>query len=161
MGAYKYTARKDSTGKDFEAIIYAKTKEEAIAKIKEAGYTPETVEEINAPDRRIHRRFNIELPLKFNKFNPREDSKFNDEGRTCNISAGGILFKTQKRLSAGVIIELRLELPEGQASIQCLAKILRFSELETEQDYEIAVYFLDLPNSERLRLDQYLKSTNQ
>jgi len=161
MGAYKYIARKDSTGKYIEAIIYAKTNEDAIAKIKEAGYTPETIEEINTQDRRIHRRYDVELPVKFNKFNPSNDSKFDKQGQTINISAGGILFKTQKRLSVGTIIELELELPEGRKNIQCLGRILRLNELEEEGNYEIAICFLDLPNSEMLRLDQYLKSTDQ
>ncbi|MCX5703555.1 MAG: ATPase, T2SS/T4P/T4SS family, partial [Candidatus Omnitrophica bacterium] len=62
---------------------------------------------------------------------------------TKNISAGGVVFHSDEPLAVSTILELKLELPDGLDSIECLAKVVRI-EMTAEKSYYIAVCFLDL-----------------
>jgi c-di-GMP-binding flagellar brake protein YcgR len=76
---------------------------------------------------------------------------------TKNISAGGLLFVADEELPLGSFLELKLELPDGEGQIECLAKVVRIEEIESDRNYDIAVCFLDLTGAERNRLNKYIE----
>lgn len=157
MASYKYRARKQITDKIIEAVIYAATREKALNYIEKMGYILESIEEINTPDRRVYARVVLELPIHYSRFKPNSLVHFNQEGITKNISAGGVLFKTKKSFSVGTILEIVLELPQDLEDIQCLARVVRVETIEEGSEYNLAICFLELPNSERKRLNQYIQ----
>ncbi|MFH1093896.1 MAG: PilZ domain-containing protein [Candidatus Omnitrophota bacterium] len=161
MQAYKYVARRQINGKPIEAVVYANTAQEALKKINELGYTPESIEKLDMPDKRVHTRFNMQLPLCFSRFKPGHESEFDIKGLTINISAGGILLKTDRSFSPGTTIELMLELSKNDEDIQCLARIVRCELGDEERSCNIAVSFLDLTHPERNRLSEFLNKANQ
>jgi len=161
MQAYKFVAKRQIGGKPIEAVVYANTAEEALIKIKELGYNPESLEKLNMPDRRVYTRVNIELTVWFNRFKPDHESGFDIQGRTINISAGGIFFKTNRLFQPGITIELMLELSENDEDIQCLARVVRCELDEQEKTCKIAVCFLDLSHPERNRLSEFMNKASQ
>jgi len=76
---------------------------------------------------------------------------------TKNISASGLLFVTNEALSVGVILELKIELPDGEEPIECLARVVRVEENIEEENYNIAVCFLDITSAQRIRLNKYVE----
>jgi len=117
-------------------------------------------------DRRIYERLENNIYVRFKIFKPKSEQSadtFEPElvGVTKNISAGGLLFSVSEYFPAGKIIDLKLELPDEEKNIECLAKIIRCNEVVQNKDYELAVCFLDLPNSERRRLSHYINRSNQ
>lgn len=74
---------------------------------------------------------------------------------TEDISAGGLLLVVQEQFPIGSILELKIELPNGERPLVCLAKVVR---IEARQDkaFNAAVCFLDLSGSERARLERYV-----
>lgn len=158
MHAYKYKAKK---GEDnyIESMIYAKTEESALKKVKELGYEAVEIFDTIFPgeeDRRLYKRINAEVYVKY-KITQKEVIFFEPElgVLTKNLSAAGLLFKASEHLAPGTIIELTLILPH-QNSINCLARVTRVEELELESYYDVAVYFLDLSDAERSRLNRFL-----
>ncbi len=112
-------------------------------------------------DKRIYGRKDDRIYVRFKVFNAAKSASgvdFEPEmvGVTKNISAGGLLFNISEYFAPGKIIEMRLELPDEEKDIECLAKIIRCEEVLANRDYEVAVCFLDLPNSERRRLSRYI-----
>ncbi|MBU2063668.1 MAG: PilZ domain-containing protein [Candidatus Omnitrophica bacterium] len=163
MQAYKYRAKK-GPATYIESIVYAKTKESAVDKIKELGYDEiEILGTVGLPeeDKRIFMRVDNNVYVKYKIFKIKDadakNKKFDVElaAVTKNISAGGLLFQATDYLAPGTVIELTLELPQ-QASIQCLARVARVEEVELDASYEIAVYFLNITDYERARLNRFV-----
>ena len=161
MQAYKYVAKRQINGKLIEAVVYANTEQEALEKINELGYTVESLEKLNMLDRRVYARINIQLAVWFNRFKPGHEGELDIQGRTLNISAGGILFKTDRSFAVGTTIELMLELSETEEDIQCLARLVRCEPEDEGKSYNIAVSFLDLPYPERNRLSEFLNKAGR
>lgn len=111
-------------------------------------------------DRRIYGRKDDRIYVRFKMFKAAKGDEVNFEpemvGVTKNVSAGGLLFNISEYFSPGKIIEMKLELPDDPKNIECLSKIIRCTEIVANKEYEIAVCFLDLPNSERRRLSRYI-----
>jgi len=74
---------------------------------------------------------------------------------TKNISAGGLLFISDKGVGVGSIIELTIDLPEDPA-INCLARVVRVEETAVST-FEIAVCFLDISSEERVVLNKFVQ----
>lgn len=114
------------------------------------------------PEERRYLRLNSKINLSYKALKSKADlSKrgFQPEqfSVTKNISAGGLLFYNDELLPLGTILGLKLELPDGSAPIECLARIMRIDKRQEEGGYDIAVCFLDLANAERRRLDKYVE----
>jgi c-di-GMP-binding flagellar brake protein YcgR len=75
---------------------------------------------------------------------------------TKNISAGGLVFISDEFLAFGTVIEINIDLPQSQETIQCLGRVVRIKELDKNR-YDIAVCFLDMTGSQRSKLDKYVK----
>ena len=73
---------------------------------------------------------------------------------TRNVSAGGLTIVSKEAFSIGAILELKIELPEDDVPISCLAKIVREEETDGEGTFETAVCYLDLSRQDRQRLEK-------
>jgi len=114
------------------------------------------------PDQRVYERFPLRLNLRFRVIKSDMDllkRGLNLEQYTVtkNISCGGILFAFEQPISVGSILEIKLELPDGEKELECLARVVRIEELEENISYNIAICFLDLTSDQRVRLEKYLK----
>ena len=114
-------------------------------------------------EKRPYQRLNSKVNLRYKVFKSQGEllrKGFSPEqlSVTKNISAGGLLFFSDEALPIGSILELKIELPNGQESIECLAKVVRVEEIEEEKNYNIAVCFLDITGAHRARLNRYVES---
>jgi general secretion pathway protein E len=75
---------------------------------------------------------------------------------TKNISAGGLLFIADEKLSVGSILELKIELPDAEEPIESLVRVIRVEAL-TGNSYDIAICFLDITSAQRARLNRYVE----
>jgi type II secretory ATPase GspE/PulE/Tfp pilus assembly ATPase PilB-like protein len=76
---------------------------------------------------------------------------------TRDLSAGGLLFLAQEPLAAGSVLELKLEIPDGEDPLECLGRVVRTEEVESGKFYETAVCFLDLAPAVRGRIDRFVR----
>lgn len=108
---------------------------------------------------------------------------FQFEGRTENLSAGGLLFSTADQpmpqekshpdadlayttgdaLEVGGMLDLKIQLPGNEPPVPCVAKILRVMrtpktvENKSEMYYRVAVLFLAITSADRSRLEKFCK----
>ena len=82
-----------------------------------------------------------------------------EEALTRNISAGGLCFVAAERFVPGSILDMSIELVEGQKPIECLAKVLRqqaVKDKERGEHFETSVCFLDLSSAGRQKLQKFV-----
>jgi c-di-GMP-binding flagellar brake protein YcgR len=77
---------------------------------------------------------------------------------TKNISAAGLLFVSDSPLAIGSILEFKIELPDSEHPVECLARVVRMEEIEPEKSYNIAICFLDITGADRARLNRYVET---
>jgi len=75
---------------------------------------------------------------------------------TKNISAGGLMFVSTEQLTVGLILELYIDLPFSQETIECLARVVRV--IDVGNRFDVGVCFLDLTGAQRSRLEKYIRS---
>jgi type II secretory ATPase GspE/PulE/Tfp pilus assembly ATPase PilB-like protein len=75
---------------------------------------------------------------------------------TGNISAGGILFFSDESANVGSFVELKVELPDSEVAVSCLARVVRVEEIEPAKKYNIAVQFLDITSADRARMNNFV-----
>jgi type II secretory ATPase GspE/PulE/Tfp pilus assembly ATPase PilB-like protein len=121
---------------------------------------PEASLEPGVPSKRVYRRLDKQVIVRYKVFEieneliKRKDVA-EEVSSTKNISAGGLLFLASDKLVVGSILELKIQLPNSEELIECLARVVRVEELEERKEYDIAVCFLDLTSAERIRLDKF------
>lgn len=76
---------------------------------------------------------------------------------TKDISAGGALFYADNFIPRTSKMEIKIELPDDGSVMMCLARVERVEELKKDAIYSIAVCFLDMARSDRVRIDKYIK----
>ena len=114
-------------------------------------------------ERRLYQRLKSKINLGYKVYELNDDV-VNKESRpeqlsvTKNISAGGMLFYANEPLPISSILELKIELPDGKPTIECLARLVTIDEIEEEKNYNMAVCFLDITSAERSRLDKYVET---
>ncbi|MBU1086229.1 MAG: Flp pilus assembly complex ATPase component TadA [Candidatus Omnitrophica bacterium] len=128
---------------------------------------PEKIEKTIKPhDQRIHERVEDKLYVHYKMFKTKaKDSgglEYEPEliGVTKNISAGGILLNSSEQISKGTILDVKMEMPNNERQIECLAKVIRCTEFVQNKNYEIAICFLDLASAERSRLNRYINNVS-
>jgi len=119
-------------------------------------------DELILSDRRVYVRINYNINFRYKAYKSKEElSKRKDVPEyiavTRNISAGGLLFESNELLPIGSFLELRLELPDGEKPMECLARVVRVAERVLDKKYEIGVCFLDISGAERVRLKRICK----
>jgi type II secretory ATPase GspE/PulE/Tfp pilus assembly ATPase PilB-like protein len=124
-------------------------------------YTQDEVHQPLRLDKRAYMRLDTKINLHYKVFKSQED--LTKEGYppeqfsvTHNLSAGGLLFFANEPLPIGTIVELKIELLDGEESIESLARIVRIEETDEVNKYEMAVCFLDITSAEKARLNKYI-----
>ncbi|HPT07943.1 MAG TPA: ATPase, T2SS/T4P/T4SS family [Candidatus Omnitrophota bacterium] len=79
---------------------------------------------------------------------------------TWDISAGGVTFICRQVLSAGCLVELKLDWVDGGTAIECLAKIVRVDATDERDVFHVAVVFLDIAGVDRARVEKYIDSNS-
>ncbi len=123
-------------------------------------------EEETAPpgaDRRLFPRLNSRVNIRCKVFKPySEASKKELESERLsvskNISAGGLLFISSEPMPVGSVLEISMEIPDGQKPIECLARVIRVGLSGEDKNYDISVNFLDMTSAQRQRLNKYVES---
>ncbi|HOW42502.1 MAG TPA: ATPase, T2SS/T4P/T4SS family [Candidatus Omnitrophota bacterium] len=128
-----------------------------------AAGTPAAEGEAN---KRIYKRLQSRVNVRYVIFKTPDD--FTRRGlnaetlsATKNIGAGGLLFMAKERLTVGDILEMKIELPNGQGPVDCLSRVVRVEEMEGQDVYDIAVCFLDLTGGQRNRLEHYVEARSE
>ena len=113
-------------------------------------------------ERRVYPRLDVQFNIRYKVFKSKEEllkRGYAPEyiNSTKNISAGGLLFESNETIAVGAILELVIELPDGQESIECLARVVRVKEIEINKSYDIGACFLDITSAQRAKLEKYIK----
>jgi len=88
------------------------------------------------------------------------DEPFKDNfASSANISAGGILFESQYMLPVGSILEVRINIPNHDHPIKCLAKVMR-REKNLPRSFNLAACYLDMSGMERKIINEFVKKEN-
>jgi len=87
------------------------------------------------PERRVFARYGLELNLRY-KLWMKDQVVAEGEGKTCNLSTGGIFFQTDRRLPRGFGVELSIDWPillDGSCPLRLtiMGDVVRNSELGT------------------------------
>ncbi|MFC1621407.1 ATPase, T2SS/T4P/T4SS family [Candidatus Omnitrophota bacterium] len=113
-------------------------------------------------DRRVYARIDKKVNLRYKVYDSNEEllkKKSSPEQFSVvkNISAGGLLFVSNVPIPITAVIDLKVELPDYDEPIECLAKVVRIAKTEKENIYNIAVCFLDIASVQRARLNKYVE----
>jgi type II secretory ATPase GspE/PulE/Tfp pilus assembly ATPase PilB-like protein len=111
-------------------------------------------------------RLSSKINLRFKAFKSQEEllkRGFKPEqlSVTRDISAGGLLFISNESLEIGSILELKIELPNDEEPIECLARVVRIDETDQANAYNVAICFLDIAGAERSRLNKYIQAEGE
>jgi len=167
------TLRQDGWGK----IILGVTTPEEVMKVTSVEATTEIEKKtmsssplgneqasgVPGMERRTFRRLNSKVNLRFKVFKSEDElikRGFKPEqlSVTKNISASGLLFISDEPISIGSILEVKIELPNGEEPIECLAKVVRIEESLENKNYNVAVCFLDITGAQRTRMNKYIEA---
>ncbi|MCM8800531.1 MAG: Flp pilus assembly complex ATPase component TadA [Candidatus Omnitrophica bacterium] len=113
-------------------------------------------------EKRIYKRLDSRILISYRIFKAQEELikrgvSSEQISITKNISAGGLLFISPEALPVGEVLELKIELPDGESPVDCLARVVR-TEMTRDDKYEIGVCFLDITGAQRSRLDRYVEA---
>jgi len=114
-------------------------------------------------ERRVYQRLANKINIRYRLIKPNADSTqktFSPEqlSVTQDISAGGLLFGADEPLTVGSILELKIELPDGEKAVECLSRVVRVEEAPQAPNYYIAVCFLDITGADRTRLNKFIEA---
>ena len=179
-----HTLRQDGWDKVLDGI----TTPEEVMKLTEtedeqqeepSSFVPVSVEEPETPPKkpagepnrmqkckRVYARLNTKVNVSYKivtvkgkSFRPKDLKE--QYSTTEGISAGGLQFISNEAISLGSILELKIDLPDADDPIVCLAKVLRVElkdeDPQTRKGFYISVCFLDISSAERVRLNKYVE----
>jgi Tfp pilus assembly pilus retraction ATPase PilT len=140
--------------------VREKPREEA--ELKSSLLAPdEQIRPLVDSERRVYSRIGNRINLRFKPFKNAEE--LTQRGFTLDqltvtkdISAGGLLFVSTQIFNIGIFLELKIELPNKEEVIECLARVVRVEELIEGKSYDVAAVFLDITSAQRARLDKYV-----
>lgn len=140
------------------------TLQERIAWMSSVNLSSEESLKAAASDRRIYPRLASKVNIRFQAFKTKEElirHGFTPEqlSVTRDISAGGMFFVSREPIAVGAILDMKIELPYTDETIECLAKVLRVEEVEAEKVYNVTVNFLDIASAQRTKLNKYVENT--
>jgi type II secretory ATPase GspE/PulE/Tfp pilus assembly ATPase PilB-like protein len=113
-------------------------------------------------DRRVYKRLSSKINIRYRIVKSQETLTKRGLAPehlsvTSDISAGGLLFPAPEPLALGSIIELKIELPNGESPIECLARVVRSQETENKPYHNVAACFLDITGADRAKLNKYVE----
>jgi len=113
-------------------------------------------------DKRIYPRISGKVNLRYRVFKSegeliKRGIALEQLSITKNISAGGLLFVSDEPLTVGSILELTIELPDGEGPIESLVRVVRAEQADTQDTFDTAVCFLDITGAQRSRLNKFVE----
>jgi c-di-GMP-binding flagellar brake protein YcgR len=135
---------------------------ERIAHSMATSPRPRSSSQLPGSDQRAYVRLAKKVNVRYKVFKSQDElltRGFTSEqfSVTKNISAGGVLFISDEPAPIGSTVELKIELPIGEAPIECFGRVVRIDEIEPQKAYNVAVCFLDLTSADRAKLDKYVE----
>jgi diguanylate cyclase (GGDEF)-like protein len=131
--------------------------EELVARADEALYLAKSLGKdrvvLYGQNYRSHRRVSATLKGMFSALEARKHSL-----DTVNISEAGVLFVTDAQVAAHSLLDVRLHLPDGRATLHLLGKVVRVDQDDSGR-YQVAVRTVDVSPQDRNRLVTYLRQT--
>lgn len=117
-------------------------------------------------DRRKYLRVDVHISILFRTVemdhSHRGEPKWSGEGLAANLSAGGIAFVTPVQLFLEDLLDLKIKLADQSGPIECIGKVLRIQPAPGNQgagvQYEVAVLFLAIHSTDRLKIEHYCQS---
>jgi len=136
----------------------ASTAEELVARADAALYRAKAHGknrvEAHSDERREFARFDSSLEGKLLVVN---ETPFSF--RTSNVSRGGLLFRSNRLLAVGSIVQIELALPHSSRTWAGTARVVRV--LEGEKDYEVGVKIVHAEGDEEFRFERYLATLGE
>ncbi len=139
----------------------AQTSKEAKAPSKPIAAS--VLEAKNEYDSRVYPRAAEKLNIRFQVMikDPNDPNFLVTEGvehssYTKDISAGGVRFVSNLSINAGTILNLKIQLYDGERSIDCLAKVCRLED-DIAGVFTLVAYFLDISSADRVKINQFAK----
>jgi type II secretion system protein E len=122
---------------------------------------PKPQMELSVTEKRIYKRLDIKVNVRHQVIQSGEQLAkkgvpLESFTVTKNLSAGGLVFASESSVPLGSIVELKIELPDTAAPVECLTRVMRVEETEPGKAYDVAVCFLDLSGADRKKLDQFV-----
>lgn len=104
----------------------------------------------------------VEIRYQLMKKDPENPSTLISDGieyptLTEDISAAGLRFISKVLLPIGSILELKIQLGEGQSAIQCLGKVCRVEEDSFENVYTMVCYYLDISSADKVLINKFVQ----
>lgn len=114
-------------------------------------------------EKRVYKRLDKQAILHYKVFRSQEELlkqgyRLEQLNVSKNISAGGLLFSSAEPIALGSILELKIELPDGEEPVECLSRAVRLEEREPNKNYDIAVCFLDIASAQKSRMNKYIET---
>jgi len=117
-------------------------------------------------DRRKYLRVEVQISILFRTVemeqSHRGEPKWNGEGLAANLSAGGVAFVTPVQLFLEDLLDLKIQLEDRSGPIECIGKVLRIQPVPGNSgsavQYEVAVLFLAIHSTDRLKIEHYCQS---
>ncbi len=126
--------------------------------------TSEILTAKNEYDQRVYPRILEKLNIRFQfmKKDPNDPNFLIADGvehssHTKDISAGGVSFGCGYVIPIGTILNIKIQLHEGERSIDCLARVCRIEEDAASGMFNIVAYYLDVSSADRVKLNQFAK----
>jgi len=119
----------------------------------------------NEFDARVYPRVAQKVPMKYSVLHGEIESPYTLTVKgtqhstvTKDISAGGLVLLSGNHFSTGTILELIIQIGEGNPDIECLARVCRVEENKLTNLHGVAAYYLDLSSADRVKLNNFVKS---
>jgi len=128
-------------------------------------------------EKRKYRRIGLYLNIPYRTVSVEESgsgpdgvSKFKGKtvvGKIENISAGGMRLMTYQSPKPGDLLELTIDLPDGQEPIQSIGRVLHIHRYldslgpEGKFSYRVGLSFLAINSTDRLRIEKFCKEQGQ
>lgn len=117
----------------------------ASSALRGARIVTEVVERAMSASRRLHERFDVELPVLI------LHDGVEIPASTINVSLGGMLIKTERRIAFGANVLVRVELPALKEPAE-IAAVVRW-----DRDGQVGVQFSALRAKDTWALNQLMK----
>lgn len=108
---------------------------------------------------RKYPRYSLDLPIEYWE----TDSSQNHQGRTINISEGGLMLFITEKIEIGQNLKVKiffgssLNLSFIEAQVEVVWRDIHWM---SEEDYRIGVKFVDISSGDKDKLEKLLKKTN-
>jgi len=126
--------------------------------------TTEMLETKNEYESRVYPRVIEKLNIRFQMMtkDPHDPNFLITDGiehasYTKDISAGGVRFVSGHPVALGTILNLKIQLHEGERSVDCLGKVCRVEENGLGGSFNVVAYFLDISSADRVKINQFAK----